>query len=481
MTVNDAEVPLAADGSFALTVTPAEGENTLRVAAVDPAGNRTERTRAFSYRPVGAVAITLDPRVPRDAEGRLLTASPELALAGVSSAEAGAGLRVVAADGAVAVQTLVDDGGGFHFTVPATETGAAYRIEILGADEKVAGSLALAARRDATPPEIALDLPPKATANAWLDVTGAAAGAVAVTVNGSPVRLDGDRFAATANLVPGMNAIEIVATDAVGNVAVKRVETMYDVDPPEIVAAAAAARPGRRGRSRSGSRRATPRASARPRPSSSASAGWSGAASSAATAPPASAARRCRRSRARWRWSRSRSRTTRGTRRSGANEWEGKACDVSPASGSLLALAAPASAQVDPGPAPLLVVYGPEAPTREGDPDHVERLFISLPADLADRLYLRVFDPEPVRRARHPLRPRLRRHHDAPSASPAARARSPARRCRRRSRTAPPSPPTPPPPASPAAASSPSAPSTWRAPPTASGSRSPPSPPPTAS
>ena len=70
-------------------------------------------------------------------------------------------------------------------------------------------------------------------------MTGAAAGAVAVTVNGSPARLDGDRFAATANLVPGMNAIEIVATDAVGNVALKRVETMYDVDPPEIVAAAA--------------------------------------------------------------------------------------------------------------------------------------------------------------------------------------------------------------------------------------------------
>jgi PKD repeat protein len=46
-------------------------------------------------------------------------------------------------------------------------------------------------------------------------------------------------------------------------------------------------------------------------------------------------------------------------------------------------------------PAPLMVVYGPEAPTREGDVDHVEHLHISLPADFADRLYLRVFDPEP--------------------------------------------------------------------------------------
>ena len=63
--------------------------------------------------------------------------------------------------------------------------------------------------------------------------------------------------------------------------------------------------------------------------------------------------------------------------------------------GAFLALAAPGMAQVQPGPAPLLVVYGPEAPTREGDADHIERLFLSLPADLADRLYLRVFDPEP--------------------------------------------------------------------------------------
>ena len=47
-------------------------------------------------------------------------------------------------------------------------------------------------------------------------------------------------------------------------------------------------------------------------------------------------------------------------------------------------------------PAPLMVVYGPEAPTREGDADHVEQVFVRVPADLSDRLYLRIFDPEPA-------------------------------------------------------------------------------------
>jgi hypothetical protein len=49
--------------------------------------------------------------------------------------------------------------------------------------------------------------------------------------------------------------------------------------------------------------------------------------------------------------------------------------------GILFAWAITAVAAVAADPAPLLVVYGPEAPTREGDPDHVARSFGSVPAD----------------------------------------------------------------------------------------------------
>ncbi len=43
---------------------------------------------------------------------------------------------------------------------------------------------------------------------------------------------------------------------------------------------------------------------------------------------------------------------------------------------------------------PLSVVYGPAASTKEGDDDHREVLFLSVPAELKDRLYLRIFDPD---------------------------------------------------------------------------------------
>jgi hypothetical protein len=142
------------------------------------------------------------------------------------------------------VQTLIDAGGAFHFTVPASEDGTAYRLEIVGPDGTVEGQLEVAAVQDAMPPEIVLDAPPpKATADAWLDLAGAADGAVTVSVNGAAARLDAGRFDAVATLVPGTNGIEIVATDAVGNVAIQRVETVYDIDPPEILSAGVG-RPG---------------------------------------------------------------------------------------------------------------------------------------------------------------------------------------------------------------------------------------------
>ena len=42
----------------------------------------------------------------------------------------------------------------------------------------------------------------------------------------------------------------------------------------------------------------------------------------------------------------------------------------------------------------LLVLYGPLAPTREGDTDRREQIFFSVPSSLRDRFYIRIYDPE---------------------------------------------------------------------------------------
>ncbi|MEY8838340.1 hypothetical protein AB9K41_04775, partial [Cribrihabitans sp. XS_ASV171] len=61
----------------------------------------------------------------------------------------------------------------------------------------------------------------------------------------------------------------------------------------------------------------------------------------------------------------------------------------------LTALGLPGGAQQAGTPTEgLLVVYGPNAPSREGDTDRREQVFFSVPADLRDRIYVRLFDPE---------------------------------------------------------------------------------------
>ena len=51
-------------------------------------------------------------------------------------------------------------------------------------------------------------------------------------------------------------------------------------------------------------------------------------------------------------------------------------------------------AQADETQDGLLVVYGVLAPSREGDVDRREQIFFSVPADLKDTIFVRVFDPE---------------------------------------------------------------------------------------
>jgi PKD repeat protein len=61
---------------------------------------------------------------------------------------------------------------------------------------------------------------------------------------------------------------------------------------------------------------------------------------------------------------------------------------------ALLGLLTVAAAAAQADEAPLLVVYGQDAPTREGDEDHREVIYVSVPAALAEPLYLRLFDPD---------------------------------------------------------------------------------------
>ena len=54
-------------------------------------------------------------------------------------------------------------------------------------------------------------------------------------MNGRPARLVDGAFDEKATLRQGQNAIELIATDAVGNVRVERYEVALDQEPPSLV------------------------------------------------------------------------------------------------------------------------------------------------------------------------------------------------------------------------------------------------------
>ena len=211
----------------------AAGRNSIQVLAVDAAGNRTTRSISVIYRPAEQVELVFSDQIPL-VDGAFATRSDQLSVWGSTNAAAGTEAVVRDADGAEVVRARVAN-RELRFSVPATETAVRYNVELLSPVGEVEGTVAFFARSDRVAPDLDLDLPPpQATGDMEILLEGAAGDAVLLTLNDVAVDLNAGRFAAMANLDPGMNAFELVAEDATGNVRVLRFETLLDVEPPVI-------------------------------------------------------------------------------------------------------------------------------------------------------------------------------------------------------------------------------------------------------
>lgn len=234
LTLNGVGLAPDADGSFATRMVLVPGGNTLTLLAEDPAGNQTSRAVTVIYRPAEQVQITLSDKIPRS-DGVLATRSDQISVRGDSTAQPGAEVVVSGPDG-VAVRARVEEDGTIRFSVPVTETPTLYRVEVLAPTGGVEGMVEFRAISDRVPPALKLDQsPPQATGDELLVLEGSAGDAAKLTLNGAPVALEGGRFAIESVLEPGENVLELVAGDATGNLRVLRLETLLDVEPPEIL------------------------------------------------------------------------------------------------------------------------------------------------------------------------------------------------------------------------------------------------------
>lgn len=233
VTLNGTAVPLAKDGSFILDAGLQTGPNILTLRAVDPAGNESVTAHSVIYRPTAQVQISFAPTLPR-VGAALATRSDDLAVFAASNAAEGADVLVQAGSTEV-LRSVVGAEGAIAFSVPATDQPTAYTLVVLGPTGLIEGRAEFEAVRDQTPPVVKLDSPlPRATDTDAVTLSGQAMGAISMFVNGADVPLTDGRFAVELALQSGLNDFDVIATDAVGNVAASRLQTLYDIDPPDV-------------------------------------------------------------------------------------------------------------------------------------------------------------------------------------------------------------------------------------------------------
>ncbi|MBE1296221.1 MAG: hypothetical protein GJ678_08255 [Rhodobacteraceae bacterium] len=233
--LNGEPLEASSDGTFEKRLSLEPGKAVLSVTAVDPAGNRTTREVTVFYRPTVAVTIALDADLPRIG-GALATRAKDVSVSATTNASPGAEVLILGGQDQEVLRTRVLEGGALSFSVPASDPALDYRVEVLSPDGAAEGQLTFAALRDRTPPEIILDAPvPLAVGEDILRLEGHVGDAVSLLVNGDEIPLNAERFAYDVQLVAGRNKIELLAVDAVGNVAVKQLNTVFDTDPPEVL------------------------------------------------------------------------------------------------------------------------------------------------------------------------------------------------------------------------------------------------------
>jgi hypothetical protein len=245
--LNGEPVPIGPDGSFELPYRPSPGANAVALEARDAAGNVTERRRTFMFMPDQAAAVEFDPAIPRLSARHFVTDREVISVAGRT--DAGARVVIEAADGTERASSYTDPDGRFGVNVPLREPEERFAVQVVASSGFITRD-EFQVTIDHDPPPIELESPPPVvTAVEWLPLRGRLAGAGRLTIDGRPATLIDDTFEETITLRQGRNAIELVATDLVGNVSVEKLDVFLDLEPPELVRQAVApsrAAPGAR-------------------------------------------------------------------------------------------------------------------------------------------------------------------------------------------------------------------------------------------
>jgi FecR protein/Glucodextranase, domain B/LysM domain len=236
--LNGEPAPIDPDGRFDLPYQPTPGPNAVTIEARDVAGNTTERRRTFVFMPDREAAVEFDPAIPRLSARHFVTDREVISIAGRT--EAAARLVIAAADGTERASSYADPEGRFGVNVPLREPEERFAVQVVAPSGLVSRD-DFQVTIDHEPPPIELEMPPPpVTSVEWLSLRGRLPGGGRLHIDGRPATLIDEAFDEAITLQKGRNAIELVATDLVGNVSIEKLDVFLDQDPPQLVRQAVA-------------------------------------------------------------------------------------------------------------------------------------------------------------------------------------------------------------------------------------------------
>jgi RHS repeat-associated protein len=203
--IDGATFPVSA-GAFTGTASLAEGANTITVTAEDALGNPGQ----------ASVAVTLDTIAPAvviatPPDGTLTTQGTIPVEGSVSDAGA---IQASTVNGQA---VALDAGGAFSTTVTLSLGANPITASATDAAGNVGTASATVTRGELPAVAIASPAADFLTSQATVEVTGTAAGATAVSVNGVTATLTGNDWTASVPLLEGANTLTATATNAFGS------------------------------------------------------------------------------------------------------------------------------------------------------------------------------------------------------------------------------------------------------------------------
>lgn len=233
LTLNTQPVPVSSNGRFETTLPLQPGVNRFQLKVFDAAGNVTERQRSIIHMPDEPAFIGYADSLPKINNKHFIVSNPEFLLRGWTNPKA----RVVADSltHAFTARTYASPTKDFQLPLRVNDAEEPFRLRVTSPSGHVTEDRILVSRDTDSPIfKVAGDLPRITSKTHW-QLSGKVTGATRLTFNGTPVALKGQGFRLSWNLRQGVNTLELVAEDQVGNTTLWQREVFLDRNPPKLL------------------------------------------------------------------------------------------------------------------------------------------------------------------------------------------------------------------------------------------------------